>query len=78
MTISAAQIRGARAMLKMTQEELAAKANLSQRSLAMIETEGARPRSATVERLRTALEEAGAVFIATDAGLGVLIEEHQR
>lgn len=73
MTISAAQIRGARAMLKMTQEELAAKANLSQRSLAMIETEGARPRLATLERLRTALEEAGAMFIETDVGMGVMI-----
>lgn len=73
MTISATQLRGARAMLKMTQEELAAKAGLSQRSLAMIETEAANPRAATLERLRFALEDSGAVFIDTDASIGVMV-----
>jgi predicted transcriptional regulator len=73
MTITPAQIRGARAMLRMTQEDLAAKAGLSQRSLAMIETEAAKPREATLERLRAALEEVGAVFIETRAGVGVLL-----
>lgn len=73
MTITAAQIRGARAMLRMTQEDLAAKAGLSQRSLAVIETESATPRSATLGRLRSALEDAGIVFIETDAGVGILV-----
>lgn len=73
MTITPAQIRGARAMLRMVQDDLAKKAGLSQRSLAVIETGGAKPRAATLERLRTALEEAGAVFIETDAGVGVIV-----
>jgi transcriptional regulator with XRE-family HTH domain len=72
VTITPAQIRAARAMLRLTQEELAAKAGLSQRSLAMIETEGAKPREGTLERLRAALEEVGAVFIESDVGVGVL------
>jgi len=73
MTITPTQIRGARAMLRMTQENLAAKAGLSQRSLAMIETEAAKPREGTLERLRSALEEVGAVFIESDGGVGVLL-----
>lgn len=73
MTITAAQIRGARAMLRMTQEDLAAKAGLSQRSLAVIETEGATPRSATLGRLRSALEDAGIIFLEAEAGVGVMM-----
>lgn len=73
MTITAAQIRGARAMLRMTQDDLATRAGLSQRSLAMIETEAAKPRDGTLERLRAALEEAGAIFIETAAGAGVML-----
>jgi len=74
MTITAAQIRGARAMLRMTQEDLAAKADLSQRSLAMIETEAAKPRDGTIERLKAALEAEGAVFVDTEIGAGVLLK----
>ena len=73
MTITPAQIRGARAMLRMTQEDLAAKAGLSQRSLAMIETEAAKPREATLERLRAALEDEGAIFAESDAGVGIFV-----
>lgn len=72
MTITPAQIRGARAMLRLTQGELAAKAGISQRSLAMIETEATQPREGTLDRLRKQLEELGAVFFESEAGKGVL------
>jgi DNA-binding XRE family transcriptional regulator len=73
MTITAAQIRGARAMLNMKQSDLAAAAGISNKALTSIETEAASPRAGTKEKLRAVLEEAGAIFIDTDAGAGVLI-----
>lgn len=74
MTITPAQIRGARAMLKLLQEDLANLAGLSQRTLAVIETEASRPRATTLARLRAVLEEAGAIFIESDAGVGVMVK----
>lgn len=73
MTITAAQIRGARAMLNMKQSELAEAAGLSNKALTSIETGAASPRAATQDKLRSVLEAAGAVFIETDAGAGVLV-----
>ena len=74
MPITPAQIRGARAMLKLVQGDLAKKAGLSQRSLAVIDTGGAKPRAATVERLRVALEDADAIFFESEKGVGVMVK----
>lgn len=61
-------------MLKMVQKDLAKKAGLSQRSLALIETGGARPRAATTERLQEVLEIEGIIFFAGDEGRGVMLK----
>ena len=74
MTVTPAQIRGARAMLRMVQHELAEKAELSQRSLAMIETGAAKAREGTLERLRVVLEKEGVVFFDSDEGRGVMLK----
>ncbi len=74
MTITPAQVRAARAMLKMVQDDLAKKAGLSQRSLAVIETGAAKPRAATIERIREALETEGIVFMETEVGRGVILK----
>jgi transcriptional regulator with XRE-family HTH domain len=73
MSINAVQIRGARAMLGMLQQELAEAAGLSQRALAAIEIGESKPRRGTLEKLQAVLEAAGAVFIETDTGVGVLV-----
>ena len=74
MTITAVQIRGARAMLGMLQTDLAEAAGITKKALTSIETGASRPREATVARLRAVLEEAGAVFIESDAGIGVMVK----
>lgn len=60
-------------MLRIVQEELASAAGISQRSLAVIETESAKPRAATLLSIRAALEDRGVLFIETDAGCGVIL-----
>jgi predicted transcriptional regulator len=61
-------------MLKMVQNDLARKASLSQRSLAVIETGGAKPRAATLEKLRAVLEQEGIAFFDSEEGRGVMLK----
>lgn len=61
--ITRKQILGARGLLELKQEELAAAVGLSQRGLYMIETGNAIPRKKTLERLRSELERRGIEFI---------------
>lgn len=79
-TISARQIRAARALLDWTQAELAGKAELSVMTIGRMEERG--PSSSTaanVETVRRALEEEGVVFLGPDedpgGGVGVVIRE---
>lgn len=72
--VSPAQIRGARAMLGLTQAELAARANLSINGLINIERGQVDPRVSTVGRIQSALEDAGADF-SVPAFVGVSSEK---
>ena len=63
------QIRGARAMLGMTQAQLATAAGISTTGLNNIERGDADPKASTLDAIRTALETAGVVF-DLDAGAG--------
>ena len=69
------QVRGARAMLQMNQDDLAARASVPRSAIAAFEAEERSPRPATIAKLRTALEEAGAIFIETEAGSGVIVAQ---
>lgn len=73
MPITAAQARGARAMLGLHQEDLAKQAGVTRSTLATFEAGETSPHGPTLRRIQAALETAGAVFIETDVGVGVLI-----
>lgn len=75
MPITPAQVRGARAMLELTQEELANKAGLKRVAVARFETGVTDPHESTLEKLQIALELAGVVFIESEAGKGLLLRE---
>lgn len=74
MTISPAQIRGARGMLKMLQGELAAAAELTPKAMNSIETGASTARTVTLERIQSVLEEQGIVFFDTEEGRGVMLK----
>lgn len=76
MTITPAQIRGARGMLRMLQSELAEAAGLTPKAMNSIETESAKPRPATLERIRSVLEARGVVFFDSHEGRGVLLKSN--
>ncbi len=73
MSLTAAQLRAARALINITQEELATKAGVATKTIATFESEGRAPRDATLVKLRSALEGVGIVFIETDTGVGVIL-----
>ncbi|RVQ04149.1 helix-turn-helix transcriptional regulator [Sinorhizobium meliloti] len=62
--ITPEQIRGARAMLGMTQAELAKAAGISTTGLNNIERGSADPKASTLRSIRAALESSGVVFQA--------------
>src|SRR5690348_12112039 len=68
MTMTAAQSRGARGLLSMTQAELADKSGVSLRTIAHFESGERQPIPANLAALRTALEKAGVEFIAENGG----------
>lgn len=74
MTITAAQIRGARGMLKMLQGDLASAAGLTPAAMNAIEAGTSKPRAATTDRLRAALEQRGIVFFESHEGRGVMLK----
>jgi transcriptional regulator with XRE-family HTH domain len=61
--ITPAQIRGARAMLELTQKELAERAGLSATALVNIEIGASDPKASSLAAIQAALEAAGAEFI---------------
>jgi transcriptional regulator with XRE-family HTH domain len=73
MEIDAAQIRAARAMLSMRQEDLADASGLTRKALAAIEAGSAIAREPTLQRIRAALEQRGVEFLDTAAGRGVIL-----
>lgn len=66
--IRPAQLRAARALIDWSQDELAAAAGTTSRSVARIEAGETSPRSSTLSAIRTALEAAGVEFIAENGG----------
>ncbi|EHK76852.1 XRE family transcriptional regulator [Sinorhizobium meliloti CCNWSX0020] len=62
--ITPEQIRGARAMLGMTQAELAKAAGISTTGLNNIERGSADPKASTLRSIQAALESSGVVFQA--------------
>ena len=76
--ITAPQIRAARALVGWSQEELAAAARISARTLVRLETDAAPGRALTLARIRAVLETAGVYFIADDgSGPGVRLRKGQ-
>jgi transcriptional regulator with XRE-family HTH domain len=73
MAITAAQLRAARALINMTQDDLAAAAGVATKTIATFEAEGRAPRDATVEKLQAALVAAGVVFVETDNGARAMV-----
>lgn len=74
MTITPAQVRGARAMIGMLQEELAEAAGVTRKTLATLEAGQTRPHPSTLERMRAVLEERGIVFFESEEGRGVMLK----
>jgi predicted transcriptional regulator len=66
--ITPAQIRGARAMLELTQVDLANASGISKASILDIETARTKPKSSTLSSIQRALEEAGIVFVEGNGG----------
>ena len=63
-----AQIRAARALVGLTQDDLASASGLPKRTIARIELAEVAPRQSTLSAIRTALEAAGVEFIAENGG----------
>lgn len=66
--ISSQQIRGARAMLGLTQADLAKAAGISTTALNNIERGSADPKVSTLSAIQRALEAAGVQFIPENGG----------
>lgn len=66
MSITTAQIRGARGILNWSQQDLAQRTGISATSIGSIENGQTTPRASTVETIRTTLENAGIEFLGLD------------
>lgn len=76
--ITPAQCRGARGLLGWNQQTLAERAGVGIMTVHQLEKEGSKPRRATVEVIRRALEAAGIRFIEENGGgAGVRLEKPQ-
>ncbi|MEE7463646.1 transcriptional regulator [Methylobacterium fujisawaense] len=70
-----AQIRGARAMLGWTQDDLAARSGVAKRSIAGLELETSKPKLETLQRLVATLSGGGIEFDNSDAdGVGIKLK----
>jgi len=70
MTLVASQCRAARAMLGLSQRDLAKMAEMAHRTVADFETNARTPHIRTLRAMRETLEACGAVFIPADAQFG--------
>lgn len=79
MSITPAQSRAARALLGLTQGDLAAQSGVSQRTIASFETDQGQPIPSILGALQHALEQAGVEFIDQNgAGPGVRLAKRSR
>ena len=74
MTVTPAQLRGARAMLNWSSDALARRARVHRRTIRKLERGEASPQSATIARIVAAIESGGIEFIET----GGVREKFQR
>jgi len=70
MTLVASQCRAARAMLGLSQRDLARMAEMAHRTVADFETNARTPHIRTLRAMRETLEACGAVFIPADEQFG--------
>lgn len=70
ISVSASQVRAARALLGISQDELAAKSGVPKRTVVRFELGEGIPRQSTVKAIADALEHAGISFIADSEGGG--------
>ncbi|MGK9233407.1 helix-turn-helix domain-containing protein [Inquilinus limosus] len=76
MTITPAQVRAARALLNLTQKELAKRSQVSHRTVVHFEANERHLLPATLAAIRRALEAAGVIFIDEDKeGPGVRLRK---
>jgi transcriptional regulator with XRE-family HTH domain len=66
--ITSAQCRGARGLLGWSQQTLADRAGVGLMTVHQLEKDGSRPRRATAEAIKRALEAAGVSFIEENGG----------
>jgi DNA-binding XRE family transcriptional regulator len=79
LTITPAQLRGARALLALSQDDLAAASDVAKRTIAAFEAETRTPYARTLAALRAALEERGAIFISENGeGPGVRLRKDKK
>ena len=77
--ITASQCRAARGLLAWSQQDLAAKAGVSQLTVHQLEAGSTQPRRATLDVVRRAFENAGVDFIdGNGGGPGVRFREPER
>jgi ribosome-binding protein aMBF1 (putative translation factor) len=74
--LTSEQVRAARALLSWSEERLADEAHLSTETVRQFEDGGVATRLATSDRLRRALEAAGAQFIAENGSVCVHYRKH--
>jgi DNA-binding XRE family transcriptional regulator len=73
--IAGAQVRAARALLNLSQNALSAEAGITRATLVALENEKRLSYSTTVERVVSALEKMGIVFLDDHQGhVGVVVE----
>ena len=76
MSISAAQCRAARALLDLSQSDVAESAHLSAPTVGAFERHGKAPSHNNLQAIRTALEAAGILFVpANKGGTGVRLRD---
>ena len=77
MSLTAEQCRAARALIDMTQQQLADESRVSLRTIAYFENGSREPVTDTLIALRHALERAGVVFIDDDDEPGVKLRRRK-
>ena len=83
MALTSAQCRAARALLRMSQEELRLAARVAKKTIADLELDQREPYERTLDAIQAALEAAGVVFIdereaSDDGGEGVRLKLKSR